>query len=383
MNWLISLTFLLPVLGLLPLCSAAPTCDDLTITVHAAANVHKIPLSSLNIDLTDRKAVKNLLNSALGTASRVFPIIPVSGTYDISARYCEPEVENGNSKTVQILAHGATYTKTYWTGLDLPEEQAEGYSWVHYASREGYPTLSIDRLGTGKSTHANPVLEVQVNLDAETIHEIIKKLRAGEIKRKRFEKVVFAGHSLGSAVGCVLSQRHPDDIDALILTGWSDALVENVSRVLSTGFIPAALVDGDRWGNREVGYLTTSLEENVRSSFYGPDGSYDPQVRDYAWKTRDIVSAAEFVTTFAGAVVSDRFRGPVHFLTGEFDALMCDGSGGCKDDPNHTPASNRKLFPNSRNYTYHIVPDAGHNINFHYSARNGYKAAHDFLRYNL
>ena len=378
-------TSFLPLLVLpLPLLSnAAPTCEDMIITVHAETKVQDISLPPLN--LKNINSITGLLGSVLGTAGRLFPLIPASGTYDISARYCEPEVKNENSKTVQVLAHGAAYTKLYWTGLDLPEGEVEKYSWVHYASKQGYATLSLDRLGTGKSTHADPILEVQVNLDAETIHEIIRKLRAGEIKGKRFEKVVFTGHSLGSVIGYILSQRHPKDIDALVLTGWSTALADNVPSILTCNFLPAVAVDMDRWSGRQLGYVTPSNKENFENIFYGPKGTFDRRAQDRAWATRDIVSVGELLTIFTGtdAASSSNFDGPVHVLMGEFDAVMCDNGGKCKDDPNRVPAQNRQLFPNSQNYTYHITPGTGHNLNFHYSARDSYKVAHEFLRYNL
>lgn len=41
-------------------------------------------------------------------------------------------------------------------GFNDPE-----YSWVDYASQEGYPTLAIDRLGNGNSSHPNGITEVQ------------------------------------------------------------------------------------------------------------------------------------------------------------------------------------------------------------------------------
>ena len=44
-----------------------------------------------------------------------------------------------------------------WTG-DGFEEQ---YSWVAAASKAGYPTLAIDRLGNGDSSHPDPLLTVQ------------------------------------------------------------------------------------------------------------------------------------------------------------------------------------------------------------------------------
>jgi hypothetical protein len=40
--------------------------------------------------------------------------IPVQGTFHISASYCEPEVHiPSRVDTLQLLVHGATYTRNY------------------------------------------------------------------------------------------------------------------------------------------------------------------------------------------------------------------------------------------------------------------------------
>lgn len=43
----------------------------------------------------------------------------------------------------------------------MGNDYSERYSWVAAASKQGYPTLAVDRLGNGESTHADPILAVQ------------------------------------------------------------------------------------------------------------------------------------------------------------------------------------------------------------------------------
>lgn len=88
---------------------------------------------------------------------------------------------------------------------------------------QGYPTLAIDRLGCGNSSHPDPILVVQTPAEVEVIHQIILKARARTISPagRAFNKVILAGHSYGSIVGNALNVEYPNDVDATILTGFS------------------------------------------------------------------------------------------------------------------------------------------------------------------
>jgi hypothetical protein len=48
-------------------------------------------------------------------------------------------------------------------------------------TQEGYPTIALDNLGSGNSSHPDPIVVVQMSLQVEIIHQIITKLRAGEV----------------------------------------------------------------------------------------------------------------------------------------------------------------------------------------------------------
>ena len=76
----------------------------------------------------------------------------VDGSYKLSARYCAPATgaTNGSHDTLQLLVHGATFSKIMW---DFPY-QPERYSWVKRMNREGYPTLAVDLVGKCSGTHA-------------------------------------------------------------------------------------------------------------------------------------------------------------------------------------------------------------------------------------
>src|ERR1019366_8337570 len=99
-------------------------------------------------------------------------------TYNIAMRYCEPEnIVESRANTIQYLQHAITNTKDYWNGLTYPTGyDGDMYSWIAFASQQGYATLSVDNLGSGASAHPNPLV-VQQTLQVEIIHQILVMLR--------------------------------------------------------------------------------------------------------------------------------------------------------------------------------------------------------------
>lgn len=357
--------------------NAEPSCSDLIIKVSAHSEPKEIILPPEGFKSSP---LYDVLNAVVGNIGRFWPPFPVGGTYDISAIYCEPK-DAGAVDTVQLLSHGATYNKLYWHGLGLPKEEARKYSWAHAATEKGYATLAIDRLGVGNSTHPDPALEVQQHLSAEIILEIAEQLRKGEVVNKKFSKVVLVGHSMGSLIANVATQRRPKAFDAVILTGWSTNFIENSPKVFAGLQLPAALVDPTRFKHLNLGYLTFSLKVAVTRLFYGPEGTYDQKVRDFDWDHRDVVGAGEFITLLEGTNVSP-YPGPIHIIDGEIDQSFCK-DGKCSPGPEAIPGNTASTFPNSRNFTYSITPGTAHDLNLHKSAPKTFEAASEFLKYNL
>lgn len=91
-------------------------------------------------------------------------------------------------------------------------------------SKLGYPTLAIDRLGAGLSDHPDPITEVQANLQTNIHHEIVQMARAGTIPNTNtaFSKIIYVGGSYGSILGNQQAIQYPDDLDALLLTAYSN-----------------------------------------------------------------------------------------------------------------------------------------------------------------
>ncbi|MCJ1362775.1 hypothetical protein MMC16_001881 [Acarospora aff. strigata] len=319
----------------------------------------------------------------------------------MSVRFCEPEVVNNNRKnTVQLLVHGVTETKLYWSGLSYPTGiNGDTYSWIAYASRQGYPTLAIDRIGNGNSTHPDPVLVTQMNLEEAVLHQLVLKLKSGAghsifctaraktsqlgqaVPGRTFSRVVFVGHSYGSILGNMMATTHPTDIAAYILTGYGVSVIPVAAGLPQTVPFPAALYSATRFAGFALGYLATSSQIGRRNYLWGADGSYDQAVflRDFTGE--DVVGVGEILSITAGLKAAPAYAGPVAVITGERDEVFCLG-GFCGTGPQSPQAQSCSFFPKSPNCTYNIPLGTGHMIDLHYSAQQSFKYAHDFLAQN-
>ena len=86
-------------------------------------------------------------------------------------RLCQP---GGPTSTVLLLVPGATYTGDYW---DLPASLGL-FSFRAGLNGAGYATLTVDRLGTGRSSRPASVLLTALT-QAGVLHQVVGRLRAG------------------------------------------------------------------------------------------------------------------------------------------------------------------------------------------------------------
>lgn len=156
MNPLVLVCFLyLHLAASLPL-EARGGCQDVTFSVSGSAQNRELRGISLT---NSTELLATLMDDA-------FTLIPVEGTQNLAGTYCPASVENENNSKLQVLFHGITANRGYWSalgglGVDYPEYEPSNYSWVDVANARGYPTLAMDRLGAGESSHPDPVLVVQ------------------------------------------------------------------------------------------------------------------------------------------------------------------------------------------------------------------------------
>mgnify|MGYP005988817661 CR=1 FL=1 len=361
----------------LPLTVAA-TCNDLSIPVSARALNKALTLNLTN--LLSPSGLGNLLATVEG-----LPTTLVGGEYHISARYCPPTNHVASRKDVlQVLVHGITYTKEYWSG-PVSESSSTHESWPEYAAAQGYATLAIDRLCNGKSSHPNGLLECQVPLQGETINEVIKQVKAGSIPNiPAHNRIIYVGHSYGSLVGDYITATHPESIDHVQLTGFSEALVlSGAGIVVRPLYLPADVIAPLRFAGLDPTYLIGTSKEGFRPCCY--IGDYDESVLDYQWERRGTFSVGEIATALVGQVPSPSFKGDVFVLNGDEDQVFCSNHvsalaglpGHCEEGKYHETV--KAAYPNARSFAYHNIPNTGHCIMAHRTAGESVKIAHNYM----
>ncbi|CZT43846.1 uncharacterized protein RSE6_03939 [Rhynchosporium secalis] len=336
------------------------------------------------------------LGSLFGLLSSVITLglsVPVRGTYNIAGRYCEPEVDVPSRKnTLQLLAHPATYDRNYWSGGGYPGFGFDGdrYSWVSYASRQGYPTFAFDRLGNGNSSKPDGVAVVQMSAQAATVHEIIKLARAGPAGKSPFPRIfnniIHVGCSMGSLMANVLNVQYPTDVNATILTGFSKQWVTVIPGfTITAGLLPTQLVQPGL--SLPLGYLQASSESGAEYLlFYGPPGvNYDPAFVHQDYLKRGTLTVGEAASS-ALIPTASRYTGSVFVMTGQQDVVFCGsfgfqggGPGNCGTGAFSILAQTQTLYPRASNYSYYAVPNSGHCWEHQYSAQGGFEVAHDYL----
>lgn len=167
-------------LSITPSAVANPNCTYLEIPLTATASNEKFPIPT-GLNYSNPAAIDALVQTIIGDGFTVFPPFPTTFDGIIAARYCEPEVTVANrSDVVQLFMSGVTENNLYWFGLGYPTGfDGDMYSTVDYASKQGYPTLAIDRIGVGNSTHPDPVFQTQVPLEEAVSHQLVMMLKAG------------------------------------------------------------------------------------------------------------------------------------------------------------------------------------------------------------
>ncbi|UZJ55763.1 hypothetical protein CBS101457_005083 [Exobasidium rhododendri] len=276
----------------------------------------------------------------------------------------------------------------YWSWPIRPET----YSWTDYMSNLGYPTLAIDRLGAGLSDHPDPITTVQANLQTNIHHEIVTMARAGTIPNiaTKFSKIIFVGGSYGSILGNQQAIQYPTDLDALLLTAYTndDQLLVPIFSV-ETIAAPAFLVDAAKWPTLPAGYLTNTGDIG-REYLYDGAASYDQDVFNYDELNRGTITIGEALTANAGTAVAPNFKGPVHLITGQEDSVFCgtgvDNLGGIVRQGNCTPnnstnipAMSKSYFPAASSFSYTIIPNTGHVTVLHKTVQQTFVSAANFL----
>ncbi|KAI1132519.1 Alpha/Beta hydrolase protein [Nemania abortiva] len=285
--------------------------------------------------------------------------ILVSNTYEMSARLCMPENSDSlHADTLQLLIHGASFNKNMWDSQYKPET----YSYVQRMSREGYPTLAIDLIGSGNSTFPDGLFEVQTQMYVETVHHLVQKLRKGEVADRTWDKIVLIGFSIGGMMGTSLAQQYPNDFDALVLHAISWDISWIYPAFLSGLQAPAQQVDPEKWGHIPLTYQTQSTRDGRRVACFA--GSYEEGAVEYDWQMRDFDTLGAAITFTFHLVEAPEYDGPVFLGLGDQDSTFCGGQF-CREQPYAV----YKKFPKAKAHDMKVYKETGHLILYHHSGQ--------------
>ncbi len=290
-----------------------------------------------------------------------FPVRQFEGdqaVQQVFGQFCSRGEVDENTP-VQILIHGGSYNHAYW---DWPYEP-DRYSYVGAATKRGYATLNIDRLGYGRSDHPLPVT-LDFRVAGYVTHQLVQYLRAGALG-PQFRRVVLNGHSMGG----LTAQREASaykDVDGVIVTGVGHDFAPKGIAQVADKFHPADL-DRKFQGRIPPGYLTT-LPGNRAATFVQP-GDYDPGIEPVEEDLKDTLSPTELSGITADSYDRSITRGievPVLYALGRHDLIWCPTTEDCTTDPQF--AAEGGFYRPEAEYTGYVVPDSGHSVNVTRSA---------------
>jgi pimeloyl-ACP methyl ester carboxylesterase len=290
------------------------------------------------------------------------------------------DARSGHPPAILVLVHGITYGTYYW---DFPY-QPETYSTVNQLVKHGYATLNLDRVGDGKSDHPLSPL-VNAPAQAEVVHQLVQKLKAGQIGGMPFGHVGLVGHSYGTVINWIESAIY-NDTDLDIGTGYSDRVNPVAAGAfigLSTPALASPIQQNQPWAV-DPGYLQPlDTARGLPQLYYQP--GVDQGVVETDRRLANTVTVGE-VATFVEREYDGthkNIRIPTFSIQGEYDIMTCGNNAEeCSTDATATddPAA---VETKSARYTQWqstamnsqscfrgaVIPDAAHNVALHRDAR--------------
>jgi pimeloyl-ACP methyl ester carboxylesterase len=317
------------------------------------------------LGLADEATTTDVL-AAKSCQSHQFPVSLQPGQeakYQVTGNLCSRG--NPSGKTIQVLVHGFTLSQVYW---DLPYK-SERYSYVDALTKSGYATLSLDRIGVGKSSHP-PAKDITIESHAYVISQVIQQLRVGDVQGSHFPKVILAGHSLGSIVSIITAAKY-GQVDGVILTGILHTFDPLGVAPLITGTVPAEQDPVFKNANLPSGYVTLPIE--TRRIFYN-HANIDPKIYDIDNKTKGTGTNGEYdMASIATALsLTTEIKVPVLLVVGEKDQFTCNALLSCKDSEAILEREHSQFTPD--NLEAYVLRNAGHNINYELNAQDYYTA---------
>jgi pimeloyl-ACP methyl ester carboxylesterase len=285
----------------------------------------------------------------------------------------------GHPPAVLLMVHGITYGTAYF---DFPYKSGK-YSTVNHLDQHGYATLNIDRLGYGRSDHPLSPL-VNATSDAEIIHQLVQKLKQGNIGGTKFPHVGLVGHSYGTVTNWLESSLY-NDTDINIGSGYSD----RVNPVTAGSFIglgtPAKLspVTSNQPWSVDPGYIQPLPSARNLPQLYYPK-HVEPGVVQTDTKLANTTTVGE-IATFPNREYDGthkNIRIPTFDIQGEYDIMTCGNNAAecsTKATQSSDPATlerdgkgftdwQKTSFSSQACFRGAVVPDAAHDVALHKNA---------------
>lgn len=285
-------------------------------------------------------------------------------------------------RTVLLLVHGASYGHAYW---DWPQDPSR-YSYVRAALAAGYATFNVDRLGAGQSTRP---LSAQVTLTngAEALHDAITQLRSGAMGGPEFSRVIWVGHSFGSIYAWIEASMYRD-VDAFVLTGIAHTFKNSTFGSGGDDFYPASQDPKFAGSGLDPGYLTTRPGTRGKLFYYAPGA--DPSVIALDEELKDTATATELAeglplvespppeTAPSRAIVV-----PTFIVLGDNDNLVCGPPDGLDCTGEVIAAAESPYYSREAGLEVAVIPNTGHNLQLHLSARDSTTEILEWIRNTL
>ncbi|EJD46580.1 alpha/beta-hydrolase [Auricularia subglabra TFB-10046 SS5] len=320
-----------------------------SVSARCLSSLLPLPLSAVNFDLDDP------------SWSTTYP---VSGTFNVAVEYCPPSnAVSSHSNTLLLSLPGGTYGPVYWDFSFQPEN----YSFVRYANARGFATLNVARIGSGLSDHPDPIKVLQMPLQIAAIVELVERARNGAWERP-YANIVGLGHSLSSGFVNGVVVQEPTVFDGVVLTGYAHNIINEPP---VTSFPNANTAGIPRFAGLPDGYVTSP--RGARSGFYGPAGTYDPEVVEHDEAHKDVVALGEYLTYQRFDPVAPRFRGHVLAANGQYDAITCPGPA-CE-----TIKDEARAYLAAASFEAVVVPQSGHDVNLNLGAQQFFETVISWL----
>ncbi|KAH8646665.1 Alpha/Beta hydrolase protein [Xylariales sp. PMI_506] len=348
----------------------ASTCREIEIPITVSVERY-IVNATINDNWDAASLTLNLTRQDSGKSTDALPLNgmtpgPVESTYTLGATLC------GHGGPMLILTHGIIESKLYFN----PNFRgSKSYNFVEAAIAAGYSVLNYDRIGVGSSSKVDSHFDAQFQVETAVLSSLITYARTSA----GATKVVLVGHSYGAYISVAtagLASAAAQQVDAVVLTGFSGTFDYFGPFVAGAGFRVARLQDPARWSALDPGYLTSSdLYAETYAYFAYSPALFDRAVAQWAYDVAsEPFAVGELPTVLVADVAYANVTAPVLLLQGRYDVSACGGDCiGVLDaiKGNFTSSS-----------AVEIVDDlpSGHNLFLHKIAPTAFKMVFDFLK---